>query len=103
MPGHIVVTPPLLCSAKVENKFKYSLTCQSCCASFMPLCVSLDGLLAPETQFFVCKLSNHFSLKWEQPISVVVSWVRACLSFAILRAALLCVHGSHTKWRSLRI
>ena len=28
-----------------------------------------------------------------------MGWVRARLSFAILRAALLCVRGSRTKWR----
>jgi len=43
------------------------------------------------------------ALKWEQPFSVVSGWVRARLSFAILSAALLCVRGSHTKWRSLGI
>jgi len=42
-------------------------------------------------------------MKWEQLFSVVSGWVRAQLSFAILRAALLCVHGSCTKWRSLGI
>ena len=34
---------------------------------------------------------------------MVMGWVRARLSFAILRATLLCVHGSQTKWRSLGI
>ena len=43
----------------------------------------------------------------EKPINnnnkIGMGWVRARLSFAILRAALLCVRGSHTKWRSLGI
>ena len=30
-------------------------------------------------------------------------WIRAHLSFAILRAALLCARGSRTKWRNLGI
>ena len=34
---------------------------------------------------------------------MVIGWVRACLSFVILRAILLCVYGSRTKWRSLGI
>ena len=34
---------------------------------------------------------------------MVMEWVRVCLSFVILRAALLCVHGSCAKWRSLGI
>ena len=63
----------------------------------------MDGLLAPEARFFVQRLSDNLSMKWEQPFGVASSWVRAHLSFAILRAALLCVRGSHTKWRSLGI
>jgi len=59
--------------------------------------VSVDGLFAPETRFFVRRSSDNLSLKWELPFSVVSGWVRAHLSFAILRAALLCVHSSHTK------
>ena len=42
-------------------------------------------------------------MRWEQPFGAVSSWVRVHLLFAILRAALLCVHGSHIKWRSLGI
>ena len=34
---------------------------------------------------------------------MVMRWVRARLSFAILRTTLLCVRGSQTKWRSLGI
>ena len=42
----------VLCSAEVEKKRKYSLACQSRRASFTPLCVSVDGLLASEARFF---------------------------------------------------
>ena len=34
---------------------------------------------------------------------MVMGWVRDRLSFAILWATLLCVHGSRIKWRSLGI
>ena len=34
---------------------------------------------------------------------MVMGWVRARLSFSILWAALLCVCGSQTKWRSFGI
>ena len=37
------------------------------------------------------------ALKWERPYNVVIRWVRACLSFTILQATLLCVQGSHTR------
>jgi len=43
----------VLCSAEAEKKRKYSLVGQCCHASFTPLCVSVDGLLAPEARLFV--------------------------------------------------
>ena len=49
------------------------------------------------------RLSDFLAAKWESPYGVVMGWVRARLSFAILRATLLCVRGSRTKWRSLGI
>ena len=84
-----------------NKKRKYLVACQNHRASFSPLCVSVDGMLAPEADFFVRRLSDNLCAKWEQPYSVVAGWVRARLSFAILRAAVLCVRGSRTKWRSL--
>ena len=74
--------------------------CQNRHATFTPLCVSVDGMLGSEAVFFVKRFSDFLSAKWERPYN---GWVRARLSFAILRAALLCVRGSRTKWRSLGI
>ena len=59
--------------------------------------------LVRRLSFFVKRLGDLLAVKWERPYSVVNGWVRACLSFAILQAALLCVRGSRTKWRSLGI
>ena len=33
----------------------------------------MDGLLAPEARFFVQRLSDSLSMKWEQPFGVVSS------------------------------
>ena len=60
-------------------------------------------MLGSETALFVKRMSDFLAANWERPYSVVSGWVRARLSFAILRTALLCVHGSRTKWRSLGI
>jgi len=60
-------------------------------------------VLGPETEFFVKRLSDFLAAKWESPYGVVMGWVQARLSFAILWATLLCVCGSCTKWRSLGI
>jgi len=92
----------VLCSAEAEKKHKYSQACHDCCATFTPLCVSVDGVFGPEMEFFVKRLSDFLAAKWESPYGVVMGCMRAHLSFAILRAT-LCVHGSRTKWRSLGI
>ena len=84
-------------------KHKYLQACQDRRATFTPLCVSVDGMLGSEAMFFVKRMSGFLAAKWERPYSVVSEWVRARLSLAILKAALLCVRGSRTKWRSLRI
>ena len=93
----------VLCSAEGEKKRKYLQACHNQRATFTPLCVSVDGMLGSEAEFFVKRLSDFLAARWERPYSIVKGWVRARLSFAILWAALLCVRGSHTKWRSLRI
>jgi len=91
----------VLCLAKAEKKCKYSQACHDRHATFTPLCVSIDGVLGPETEFFMKRLSDFLAVKWESPYGVVMGWVQACLSFAILQAILLCVRDSRTKWRSL--
>ena len=93
----------VLCSAEGEKKCKYLQACQNQCATFTLLCVSIDGMLGSEAEFFVKRLSDFLAARWERPYSVVMGWVRARLSFAIYRAALLCACGSRTKWRSLGI
>jgi len=93
----------VLCSAEAEKKRKYSQACHDCHATFTPLCVSVDGMLGPETEFFVKRLSDFLATKWESPYGVVIGWVWVRLSFAILQTTLLCVCSSCTKWRSLGI
>ena len=83
--------------AEVEKKLKYLQACQDQRATFTPLCVSVDDMLGSEAEFFVKRLGDFLAARWERPYSVVMGWVRARLSFAILPAALLCVCGSRTK------
>ena len=90
-------------SAEVEKKRKYLQACQDRRATFTPFCVSVDGMLGSEAEFFVKRLGDFLAARWERPYSVVMGWVRARLSFTILRAALFCMRGSRTKWRSLGI
>ena len=97
-PSYRSRTPPdVLQTAELEKKRKYLQACQDRRAAFTPLCVSVDGLLGKEADFFIHRLCDFLSIKWERPFSLVMNWIRARLSFAILRATLLCVRGSHTK------
>ena len=93
----------VLRSAEVERKGKYSLACQARHASFTPLCFSVDGLLGGEANFFLKCLADHLAARWEKSCSVVMGWVKARLSFALLCATMLCVRGSRERWRSLGV
>ena len=58
-------------------------------------------MLGCEATAFLKRIGDMLSAKWEMDYGTVMGWVRARLSFAILRATLLCVRGSRTKWRAL--
>jgi len=87
--------------AEVEKRRKYGAACQARRASFTPLCFSVGGLFRPEADYFLRRFADSLSTKWDKNYSVVMGYVRSRLSYAIIRAALLCVWGSRTKWRSL--
>ena len=61
-------------------------------------------LLYQLTESWVKKLifssNTYVAHKWDRSNSEVLGWIRARLSFAILRATNLCLRSSHTKWRS---
>ena len=64
------------------------------CHIYSALCFCRWHAYSFEAEFFNKRLDDFLAARWERPYSVVMGWVRACLSFAILQAALLCVHGS---------
>ena len=70
--------------------------------SLTPLVASVDGLLAPAFQNFLKVLAGRLAEKWDMPYSKIASWIRTRLSFAIFRAANLCIRGTRAKWNSLR-
>ena len=93
----------VLGSAEAEKKCKYLEACLARHAGFTPLCFSIDGMLRSEADCFLRRLADRLSAKWERSYSAVVGWVRSRLSFAVLRATMLCVRGSRSRWRSLGI
>ena len=85
---------------KKRRRGKYSQAVEARRASFSPLVISVDGVLAREARYFVKRMAEKLSLKWSKPYSEVMGWVRASLSFVVLRATNLCLRGSRRKWRS---
>ena len=92
-------TDAVLSSAE-EKKRKYNSAAEARRASFTPFVVSTDGMLGREANFLLKRLAQSISIKWDKPLGQTTGWLRAKLSFAILRATNLCLRGSRNKWRS---
>ena len=61
-------------------------------------------ILGVEAEFFLWHLGEHtYDCQVGASIQCHHDWIRARLSFAILQATMLCVHGSHTMCRCLGI
>ena len=91
----------VLTSAEREKRNKYTAACEERRAIFTPLCVSVDGMMGKDAARFLRRLADRLSCKWEKNYSRVIGWIRTCMSFAILRASILCLRGSRTKWRTI--
>jgi len=61
---------------------------------FTPLVLSTTGGMGQEPVTFYKRLADGISRKEQKAYSVVMGWIRCCLSFAILRSAILCIRGS---------
>uniref|UniRef100_A0A1X7UZP3 Uncharacterized protein n=1 Tax=Amphimedon queenslandica TaxID=400682 RepID=A0A1X7UZP3_AMPQE len=93
--------PDVLVQAEREKKAKHQSACEERRAIFTPLCISVDGLMGKEATCFVKRIGDGLSSKWNKPYSEVVCWLRTRLSFAIIRASILCLGGARSKWRSI--
>ena len=82
--------------AENEKKRKYLDAAAARRAHFTPLCFSVDGVAGSEAASFLKRLAYCLSTHWERSYADIMYWIRARLSFAILRTTVLCVRGSHT-------
>ena len=90
-------------SLQLRKKSKRNISKQQLFAehhSHLLLCQSMESWV--KKQFFQtsCSETCSYMCKWEKSNSEVFGWMRARLSFAILRATNLCLKGSRTNWRS---
>ena len=63
--------------------------------SLSPFVVTADGALGPEAVLFLWYLVEKLSVKWERDYGEILVWIKARLSFAVIRAILICVCGDH--------
>ena len=64
--------------------------------TFTPLVFSTTGEMAEECRRYHSRLAELLAIKQGEDYSTTIAWVRTKVSFAILRAALLCLRGSRT-------
>ena len=66
--------------------------------TFTPLVfTSTGGMAADECKRFRSRLTELLALKKGDDYATTISWIRAKVSFAILRSALLCLRGTRSK------
>ena len=63
---------------------------------FTPLVLSTTGGTGREAMIFYRRLADMTALKRQQPYSTVMGWLRCRLSFASLRASIMCIRGSRS-------
>ena len=72
--------------------------------TFTPLVFTSTGGMADECKRFHSRLAElPLALKKGDDYATTISWIRAKVSFAILRSALLCLRGTRRKRRAANI
>ena len=66
--------------------------------TFTPLIFSATGGMGNECRKFYKKLSEEIAEKRDENLSVVSSYIRTRISFALLRSALVCIRGSRSRY-----
>ena len=66
--------------------------------SFAPLVFTTDGCAAPEATRFLKSLCSRLANRDGKPYSVTLAYVRGRLSFALLRAAIMCLRGARSSY-----
>ena len=80
-----------------EKKRKYGpRTTEVEQGTFTPLILTTTGGMAEECQLFHTILAELLSTKKKENYATTISWIRAKVSFAILRSAQLCLRSRFT-------
>ena len=66
--------------------------------TFTPLVFSSAGGMAPECKIFIKQLSSLVADHRKETYSLVASWIKTKLSFALLRSSILCIRGTRNPY-----
>ena len=81
-----------------EKKAKYnSRVINTEKASFIPLVFTTAGTVAPECDRFHRRIADLISVKRRERFSDVINYIRTRISFAMLKAVLVSIHGVRGK------
>ena len=61
---------------------------------FTPLVFTSTGSIGCKATVFYRCLADLLATHWGQEYSQTINWLRCHLSFALLRCAIMCIHGS---------
>ena len=65
---------------------------------FTLLVFGTNGGVGSECSMFLVTLAEKLGVVRSEDVNVTMEWLRAKLSFEVLRSALLCVRGSKKAW-----
>jgi hypothetical protein len=73
----------VLRKSEKEKKTKYMPACEERHATFTPLLTTTGGFFGVEFNNFLKILADKLADRWQKPYSVIMSWVRVRLTYAI--------------------
>ena len=65
-------------------------------SSFTPLVFSATGGMAKEASAFYKRLASCLATKWKQHYSAVLFWLRARITFSLLRSGIQSIRGARS-------
>ena len=65
--------------------------------SFTPLLFTTTGSMADAADHVYRRLANLLSEKLDLSYGEVMGWIRCKLSFALVRSAVMCIHGARSQ------
>ena len=83
-----------------EKHRKYNLAAEDLRASFTPLIISCDGVIAKEYESFVKQTATKLCEKWHKPYSVIIAWLKTKIQISLIRAVSIRLRGTRKfiKW-----